>query len=215
MIQVRNQNLSVTLEAFFHKPAPYDSGRFKSIAESALEKYGEFGLRCGQVWQRQGDQLFDYELSFTLFNGQGQFRLSAERFSLNFQNARGERDVQIILECMVRAAQCVGASDSCKLNLQAASHAIFDNEGQCAAFFANFADASRGIIDGGRIIFVREEGWMSPVRLSVERSVAFKEGAFLALSTERTSVANLETFRQIADTFGKALDRLELELKLE
>ena len=172
-------------------------------------------MRCGQVWQRQGDQLFDYELSFSLFNGLGQFRLSAERFSVNLQNARGERDVQVILECLVRAAQCVGSNDSCKLNIQANSHAIFESESQCNAFFANFANPSQGIIDGGRIIFVREEGWVSPVRLTAERSLGFKEGVFLVFSTERTGIAHLETFQQIADTFGKALQKLDLELKLE
>ena len=208
MIQVCNQNLSVTLEAFFQKPVAYDRDRFKSIAETALEKYGEFGLRCGQVWQRQGDQLFDYELSFSLFNGLGQFRLSAERFSVNLQNARGERDVQVILECLVRAAQCVGSNDSCKLNIQANSHAIFESESQCNASTINYALRRVSKIS-------KEEGWVSPVRLTAERSLGFKEGVFLVFSTERTGIAHLETFQQIADTFGKALQKLDLELKLE
>lgn len=215
MIQVRNQNLSVNLEAAFQKPVPYDAVYMKGVAESGLQKFGEFGLRCGQVLQRQGDQLFDYELSFSLFNGQAQFRLNAERYSLNLQNVRTERDAQLVLESLVRATQCVGSSNNCKLNLQANAHATFESESQCGAFFAAFSNPSQGIIDGGRIIFVREEGWGSPVRLTAERSLGFKEGVFLVFSTEIQGVADLETLRQIADTFGKSLQRLDLELRLE
>src|SRR2546426_6377443 len=109
MLRVRNENLSVTMEAFFHAAVAFDKANLNSVANNALKKFGKYGLRSAQVWHRTGDQLFDYELSFGLFNNQAQVRLGAERLFVNLQRARGKKDFEIIAECLVSALQCVGA----------------------------------------------------------------------------------------------------------
>lgn len=48
----------------------------------------------------EGDRLFDYDLTFSLFNRIGSFRLTAEGFHMAFQNARGEKDAGIIIDCI-------------------------------------------------------------------------------------------------------------------
>src|SRR5437016_4313386 len=101
MLLVRNQNLSTTMELAFQTPVAFDRDSLKGIAHAALGAFGQFGLRPNQVWQRMGDALFDYELSFSLFNGQASFRLGPERAWVNVQNARGRRDVEVVLQCLV------------------------------------------------------------------------------------------------------------------
>ena len=215
MFLVRNQNLSATLELTFQTPVPFEKDSLKNIANAALGAFGQFSLRPNQIFQRIGDALFDYELSFSLFNGQASFRIGAERAFVNVQNARGRRDAEVVLQCLVSAAECFQANPVSRIALHGNCHALFEPEAACEAFFKTFADAAQDIVDGGRIAFVQENGWIAPVRITVERSIAFKNAVFITWSTERPGKANLEGLRGIADDFGKASAKLGLKVEIE
>jgi len=212
MFRVSNQNLSVSLDVVFATPLAYDSGRLVTVAKSALEQFAAHGLRPNGIFQNPGDQLFNYELSFALFNNQAHFRLSGERLFVTIQNARTEVDVKTLIDVLVGSQKCFPNDTACRTNFQAVAHGVFAKEEEFNAFFAPFTDLTNDIVDGGRIIFVKEKDWPLKVRLSFERSTVFKNGVFVTWWTEQNGLVNLENFKEIADKFGKSLQKTGLEI---
>jgi hypothetical protein len=203
------------MEAFFHAPVIFEKAHLSAVANSALAKFGKYGLQANQIFQRMGDQLFDYELSFSLFNNQAQVRLVAERLFVNLQSARGKQDAELVLECLVSAIECLGADVVKRFIFQAVSHAAFDSETYSQEFFAPFADKDKNIIGGGRIVMVKEDAWPSPVRLAFEKSLGFKNDVFLNWSIEQSGTVNLEVLKEMADKFGVSAQNIGLELRFE
>ena len=203
------------MEGMFASPVPFDGNRLRSVAATSLERFGEFGLRSNLIWQRLGDQLYDYELSFGLFNNQAQFRLGAERFLVNIQNARGKRDAELLVDLLARANKCVDATLISKTVFQFASHASFENDDEANSFFRQFEDVASDIVGGGRITVIRFKESPGPVRLAVERSITLKQGVFAVWSSERDGGATLEVLQQLADTYSKAAQKIGLEFILE
>jgi hypothetical protein len=151
-----------------------------------------------------------------LFNYQAHFRFSAERLFVNVQNARSKQDVEVLVEAMVLGAQCLVDPEAItRFNFQAASHAIFDVKGDGNAFFQAFMDPSNHVVGGGKIITVQQPDWNTSVRLSVEKSVAVQDGAFLAWATEQTGAVDLEALNAIADRFSVSARSIGLEYRLE
>jgi hypothetical protein len=212
MFRVNNQHLSVSLEVIFDTPVPYNSAGLVTIAKAFLEKFAVHGLRPNNLSQNPGDQLFNYELSFSLFNNQAHFKLSAERLLVTIQNARTEADVKTLIDALVRVQQCFPNDMACRTNFQAVAHAAFPNEADYDVFFAPFADTTNDIVDGGRIVFVKEKDWPFKVRLAIERSIVFKNSVFITWWTEQAGMVDLENFKVIADKFGKSLQKTGLEI---
>ena len=215
MFLVRNQNLSARMELTFQTPIPFEKDSLRNMASAALGAFGQFNLRPDQVFQRIGDALFDYELSFSLFNGQATFRIGAERALVYVQNARDRRDAEVVSQCLGSAAECFQVNPVSRIALHGNCHALFESEAGSEAFFKAFADSAQDIVDGGRIAFVQEKEWIAPVRISVERSIAFKNAVFIMWSTERPGKTNLEGLRGIADDFGKASAKIGLKVEIE
>jgi hypothetical protein len=212
MFRVDNQNISVGLDVVFASPLAYDAGRIRTIAKSALEQFAALGLRPSNLYQNPGDQLFNYELSFPLFNNQAHFRLSGERLIVSIQNARTKVDVRTLIDVLVGSQKCFTEDAACHSNFQAVAHGMFSNEDDFNAFFAPFNDPANDIIDGGRILFIKEKDWPFKVRLSFERSTVFKNSAFITWWTEQSGMVGLEKFEEIADKFGKSLQKAGLEI---
>ena len=215
MLRVRNENLSATMEASFSTPVVFDRANLKAMASTALQQFGEYGLRPNQIWQRLGDQLFDYELSFALFSNQAQIRLGSERLFVNVQNARGRSDAQLLLDCIARAIKWVEAGPIGRFSFQVSSHAVFEAAADHEAFFSPFVDATNGVVGGGRIILAQEKDWPVPVRLMAENSLTSQDGVFLIWSTEFSGGMSLETLQVLADRISKTAEKLGLHIGFE
>jgi len=212
MFRVSNQHLSVSLDIVFDKPVPYDAVGLAIIATAALEQFAAYSLKPTGISQNPGDQLFNYELSFSLFNNQAHFRLSSERLFVTIQNARTEADVKTLIDALIRVQQCFSSDKPCRTNFQAVAHAAFPNDNDYSTFFAPFADLTNDIIDGGRILFVKEKDWPLKVRLAFERSIVFKNSVFITWWTEQTGMVDLENFKKIPDKIGRSLQKAGLEI---
>lgn len=212
MLHVQNESLSVTMDAFFHSAVSFDKAGLNTVANNALEKFSNYNLRFNQIVQRSGDQLFNYDLSFPLFANQGQVRLHPDRLFVNLENVRGEGDLEIVVQTLVRAVQCLPSDLVTRLSFRAAAHAAFQSETESKDFFAPFVDKGKSIIDGGRIVVVKEDAWPSPVRLLLERSLVSINGLYLGWMLEQPGTVNLETLKEIADKFGVAAKSAGLEL---
>jgi hypothetical protein len=214
MIQVRNEVLETTLEATFSSAVHFDPVLLKAVATKALEKFSKYDLRPNQVIQRTGDQLFDYVLAFNLFNNQATFRLVADKLTVRIQGAKSKQDAQILAETLILSGECIETKVE-RINVQALAHAAFDVEAEGLKFFEAFTDKSNHIVDGGRIVIVKHPDWQESVRITVERSLASKNGIFLCWMTEQNGPVSLESIKMIADKFGKALNSVGLNYRVE
>ena len=212
MVQVNNQNLSVSLEVVFSTPISFSPAKLSAVASALIEQFTGYGLKPSAISQNIGDQLFNYELAFSLFNNQGQFRLTGERLFANIQNARTDTDVKTLIDALVRVQKCLPPDTACRTNFQAVAHAAFANENDYSKFFAPFIDSSADIVDGGRLVFIKEASWPSKVRLSIERSIMFQNSVFITWWAEEAGMVDLEKIKEIADKFGKSLQKVGLEI---
>jgi hypothetical protein len=214
MVSGRNENLSATMEILTEVPRAFDRVLARAFAAAALEHFRDYGLKHEQIWQRVGDGLYDYDLTLRLFNNQATVRLRADGLVANIQNARSRPDVQLVGECFVRAAKCIDAGANGRVTFQAGVHIIL--EGDAATTFLNqFADAENAIVEGGRIAIVKEADWSEAVRVTVERSNAYKGGVFVALATHKLGSLADEDLKKIADKFSKAAERIGLQIRIE
>jgi len=46
------------------------------VSQKCLEAFVSYGLKPSQIVFRAGDQMFNYDISFSLFNGNGTFKIS-------------------------------------------------------------------------------------------------------------------------------------------
>jgi len=102
MPEITSQTFGVTLDAFFEKAVLLKDARIPEIAQMCLEAFASYGLSPKQIALRHGDSLFNYDLAFPLFGGNGSFAISAEKLHLDFKNARGDKDGEIIADCIAK-----------------------------------------------------------------------------------------------------------------
>jgi hypothetical protein len=214
MLQVRNVTLETTLDAPFTAPVPFDSANLKGVAVRALEKFGKYELRHNQFALRLGDQLFDYALAFTLFNGQATVRLTTDRLFARIQGAKNQKDLDIVAEALLGSVQCIDSTIG-EFTLASAAHASFEIEPEGVTYLQSFVDQSNYIIEGGRITLVKHPDWELPVRITVEKSVFVNNGVFLTWNTEQKGSVSLENLKIIADKFGKAANSVGLSYRIE
>lgn len=159
--------------------------------------------------------MYDYDLTFRLFNNQATIRLRADGLVTNVQNARSRADVQLVAECFVRAAKCFDAGTDGRVTVQAGAHLVLDGDNASTDFFNQFVDPKNAIVDGGRIAIIKEADWSEPVRVTVERSVAYKGAVFVAWVTHKPGTLDAEDVKKIADKFSKAAERIGLQFRIE
>jgi hypothetical protein len=87
MAELTTKICAVTFESFFTKAILFKDARCDEISQKCLEAFASYGLRSSQIAVRGGDQTFNYDLSFSLFNGNGIFKISAEKLEVSLQNA--------------------------------------------------------------------------------------------------------------------------------
>src|SRR5262249_1466135 len=143
------ESLSIALDVFLREPSPWDPAKTGLLAKAVLAKFADYRLQANQVRQRIGDALFDYDLSFQLFNNQAQVRFAADRLYVNLQNAKGQKDAEIVIDTLLRASGCLGPDSIDRFTLHVASHATFDDRSAGKALLASFSDSANHITGGG------------------------------------------------------------------
>ena len=207
-----NQSMAAILELPFDKPRQHDMASVRRFADAVLDRYSQFGLKPAQVWHRQGDGVFDYETTASLFKGQALLKLNAERLGFAIENLRTNAEIDVGRKCGAQAIACAESSPDQLLTLQVNLHATFTDEGGADAFFATWSNPSEGVVDGGRIAQVAVPNLREPVRFLVERSLAFSNAAFLSLGVRRRGPADPAILGELVEAAARAVKRMSLEV---
>ncbi len=80
-------SVGIAVETTFTQALPFVDANCVPIAKACLDSLSRYGLQAGQIALRRRDTAFNYELSFQLFNGNGTFKLTADKLNISLAEA--------------------------------------------------------------------------------------------------------------------------------
>ncbi len=202
---------SVSMTSWFADVVPYAEASLPALAKKILLRFGGYGLRPLEIVQREGDRLFDYDLSFALFNRSGTIRLTAEGVYASFQNAKDSNDANLISDCLVGIGETLSDRRMREHRLEASVHASLSSTAERDNFLAGLGPADRGLQITGCILSTPAAGSFGEGRFLVDRSLVFQEAVFLDWAVQFPHSPNKELFAEATRIFR----HLTLQLGLE
>jgi hypothetical protein len=202
---------SVSVESIFKNAVLFKDSHLDQVAQKSLETLSAFGLKPTQIASRAGDQIYNYDLSFPLFNGAGTFRISAEKSEVTFLNATTEKDLEIVLQCVSRIYEHVPMPPCNTSSISANAQVVFALPKEGSDFLDSHVDSSKQIGWGGVLAYVICPNWTPEVRLVIDKSMVYQDGLFLTWST--THLGNnisLPTLNAAGKAFVDAIEKFGL-----
>lgn len=206
---VRQYGISLT--SWFAEVVSLREAGLEAVARKLLLRFGGYGLRPLDLFQREGDKLFDYDVTFSLFNRGGSFRLTCEGVHTAFQNARDEKDAGIISDCLTGILECVSERRIREHRLELFVHAALSSTAERDQFLASFGPTERRLPLGGCVLYFPADAPLGESRLLVDRSVPFPEAVFLSWNIQFSYTLNQELLNNIVTTFKQLSGQLDLQ----
>lgn len=184
MAELSTKTATLRIDAFFKKAVLFKDAHCDEAAQKALESFHGYGLRPPQIAVRRGDEAFNYELSFSLFNGNGTFKILPEKVEVGLQGIASAKDLEIVADCVTKFYHQVLVPEIGATNIDASAHATAASPEDRDKYLLRSADASKQIVRAGSVIYARCKDWTEEIRLLVDRSLVFaNDGLFLMWST--------------------------------
>lgn len=202
---------SVSLTSWFAEALPFRESGLESIAKKLLQRFSGYGLRHLDVLQREGDKLFDYDLTFSIFNRSGSFRLTAEAVHMAFQNARDEKDAGIISDCLVGVLESLSERRIRESKLEAFVHASLASAEERRKFLGSLGPSDRGLPVGGCVLYFPADETFDEARFLVERSSAYPDGMFLNWAAQFTQPVSQELLTKASASFRRLSGEIGME----
>jgi hypothetical protein len=210
-VEIATKVLGVAIESFFKKPTLYKDAHCDDIAQKCFEAYSSYGLRASQILIRKGDSGFNYELSFTHFNGNGTFKISAEKLEIHFQNAIGEKDVELVADCIAKLYEHVPLPEIATTTITANAHATAASIEAAHEYLSKYANSAKQIVRCGAIAYILCKNWKEEIRLMVDNSLVYPGGLFLMWSTSLAEgKLSREVIKTLGDACSEAAERVDL-----
>jgi hypothetical protein len=201
---------AVAFESFFKKAVLFKDARCDEVSQKCLEAFASYGLRPTQIAFRTGDQMFNYDVSFSLFNGNGTFRISAEKLDVSLQNAASEKDLEIVEDCVTKIYGHVPLPDIHNTSISANAQATFASK-EALQEFLTYANPTKQIVWRGTIAYILLPTWPEEIRLMADRSVIYPDGVFSTWNTAyKGNKISRDVLKNVKDVFEKALTTLGL-----
>ena len=211
MAEITTKICGVTFESFFTNAVLFKDAHCDTIAQKSLEAFAGYGLKPTQISIRSGDQTFNYELSFSLFNGNGIFRISAEKLDVILQNATSDKDLEIVQDCVAKIYEHVPLSEMNNTLISANAHATFPSVEGFQQYLLKYANPIKQIVAGGVIAYVRCQNWKEEIRFTIDKSLAYPTGLFLAWSTtHRDGKPSREVLKNVKEAFEESVTKFDL-----
>ncbi len=214
MFTVQTHHFGASLESTFPSAVLYSQAHVEQIAAKMFGNFEMQGLAAEQIKLAKQNDLYDYELSFSLLNGNVTFSLNARRATLAFNNAAVSQDVTTIFDMTVR---CFGSLPLPEGTLHRAvghTHFSFDAPQGFAEYFSPKETRWSEVDRLGITAFLVEDGWTDEIRVGVEPSGLLPAGGFAMPSTIfRAPVISADLLVQIQTVFEQSLRRCQLEFK--
>jgi hypothetical protein len=204
---------SVSLTSWFAEVVPFPEAGVSATAKKIQLRFAGYGLRPQEIVQRDGDRLFDYELSFSIFNRNGSIRLTSEGCYASFQNARDDKDASIISDCFLGITEVLSDKRIREHRLEAFVHAALPSIAERDKFLASLGPNDRMLPIGGCVLYVPPAGAFGEVRFLVDRSLLFPDAVFLHWASQSSQPLSHELFAEATAGFGRLSSELGLDFR--
>jgi len=213
MAEITTHVCGVAFESVFKIAVLFRGFRCDEISQKCLEAFASYGLRPTQIAVRNGDQVFNYDLSFSLFNGNGTFKISSEKLEVSLQNVNSEKDWEIVQDCLAKFYEHVPLPEIEHTLITSNAHAAFASDEAMQQYLSQYANPARQIVSGGAIANILCPNWPTEIRLAAERSLAYPASLFLMwTTTHRGDKITRNVLTSVKSAFEESAAKLDLTL---
>ena len=107
MQKVKARDFGLRCVSSFAEPKPYNEEFIRKFVSDSLREFASYGIGAQHFAKNEGDRLFGYGVSFSLFNGNANFVLSRDGLVSSLLNGQNEQDADLIKELLRRAHHCL------------------------------------------------------------------------------------------------------------
>ena len=119
----------------FPQPRPYSESVVVDFISAALREFSSYGIAAPNFKKNEGDKLFSYLISISLFNGNVLVELNAFGVVAFFSAGQTERDADIIMEVLGKVHRCISESEKLGHTVAPFCHAEFADGKGSESFF--------------------------------------------------------------------------------
>lgn len=211
MAEITTKICAILLESFFKKAALFKDAHCDEMAQKCQEAFASYGLRPTQIFVKSGDQAFNYDVSFSLFNGNGTFKISAEKVDVHLQNATSDKDLEIVEDCIAKVYEHLPLPEINSTLITANAQTTMSSVEELQKYLQKFANPAKRIVSGGAIVNVLCEKWPQEMRVTVERSIVFPAGLFLTWSTTHPgNKLSRDVLKKMREALEESVTKLDL-----
>jgi hypothetical protein len=211
MQEISLQTLGIVFETMFTTAVPFLEARCDDLAKKCLEMFSGYGLKPTQISVRRRDQVFNYDLSFQLFNGNGTFKISAEKLHISLQNAQGPKDYKIIADCVTKMYEAVPFTNLANSSITATGHAKLSSALAVSEYFLSFTKPHGDMVLTGIIGQPSCSSWPHKIKLLLEESSVYPESVFFSFFTDYPAgKISRQTLDNMVSAFRESLEKCDL-----
>ena len=123
---------SVSTLAF---PRPYTEELVGGFVSAALQEFASYGVGAQNFAKNEGDRLFAYAVSLSLFNGNATFVLNRDGLVVTLLDGQSDQDAELMKELLRRAHKCLTDLDKVAHLMNGFCHAeLAEGDGVDAVF---------------------------------------------------------------------------------
>lgn len=210
MPELKIETFAIAIEGTFAKPVPFLEAQCDVLAKACLEKFGVYRLQPTQISVRRRDQVFNYDLSFQLFNGNGTFKISADRFSINLQNGRGKDDYNIMTHCISAFYEVIPIAILSFSTITATGHTLMVSPDSVQKYFSEFRNDKVSSTLTGVIGTPVHKPWPHKMKLMLEESALYPNGLFFSFVTDYPAKISQQIVEQMVEAVGACFAHFNL-----
>jgi hypothetical protein len=205
--------VNFNFDIFFKTPVMYKNAHCDQAAQRAFEAFASYGLRPTHIAVRRGDEVFNFDISFPLLNGNATFKLTSEGGEIRIQNAASETDLEIVVDCVAKFYEHVPLPEINFTAISVSAQTTAPSIEAARTYLEQYANAAKGVSSAGVIAYgANVLGWPDEIRLAVDRSIMFPDGLFLVWTTRFGSSKITREVLKLADSaFRQFAENLDLE----
>jgi hypothetical protein len=179
------------------------------MADSFLDSFREYNLTPADIILERGDGLFGYSLKAYLFNRLLSINVGAIAVEGAFLRLLAIADRRLAAECIKKLIELFRPVLSQYCFFEAAIHADFNTGKERENFFRNKA---QGGLDFGGILAYKKPDDQQVIRIEIDESYTFQNGAFIDFRTMGMTLEQLLSSDPIWGRFFKLIEGFHLSL---